>query len=210
MYACSDQRTVIRITGYIGEEIALDYLRNLGFNACSLGDSGCGRRVGDILVARTWFHDNGYCRGHNQTFGIEVKTTFGQKFYRHLSSRQKRFRGSIHWKLPLILIRLRSISKSSIKYDLKEDPESWASSKRLEFWRGSPHYYKRKAPWKCYKEHTYSVANQLSFEKLVEYRRYKYQRSIMYLRRNLRNLHHFNVYPSIHSNQAKLEEFEKL
>ena len=204
MYVYSERWLLAHITGYIGEQLAVEYLKQMGLDAVPNEYSS---RVGDILVGRTWFHDNGYCKGHNQTFGVEVKTTFQNNFQRSLTPRQKKFikRRGI-WKLPLLLIKILDVSKKGITYDLNEDPNDWTSSKRVRFWRGSPHYYKTNAPCKCHKEGRYEPVSQLPFERVVEYRRYEYRKSIKYLRRKLKSINYFNMHPLIQGEQSTLAE----
>jgi len=206
MYVCSEQWLLAHITGYIGERLAVEYLKQVGLDAVPNEHSS---RIGDILVCRTWFHDNGYCRGHNQTFGVEVKTTFQRNFQRNLSTRQKKvIRKGGKWKLPLLLIKILDVSKNGIKYDLNEDPKGWTSSKRVGFWRGSPHYYKANAPYKCHKESRCAPVSQLPFERVVAYRRYEYLSSIKYLRRKFKSINYFNLHPLIQGEQSTLEEIK--
>ena len=198
-HICSDRTPLRNIIGYIGEVVATDYLRKLGFDAHMIGNSGRGSRVGDILLWRTWFHNNGDCHGHCDTVGIEIKTTLSKRFQVQLTERQKK-----HWKLPSILIKVIKLSNKGIDYDVKEVPNEWSSSKFFDFWKGEPHYYDNNAPRKCHKPT--NINSGLTPEYWREYQRRRIIDNLHHLRWRLKQLNYWeSVYPLPESKQTLLD-----
>lgn len=198
---------LIHLIGYIGECVAEDYLCNLGFNAYSMGASGMGSRVGDLLIQRIWFHTNGYCEGHIDTFGIEVKTTLSNKFNEHLTPRQAKKHKRNKRSLPLLLVKITKISSHGILYELKEIPETWTSSSYLLDWKESPHRYETNAPRKCHQKRMY---HPFSPENLQHYIDYQQKKNIKHLRKNLHTVNYFNIYPFLKANQMPLNKYQPI
>lgn len=193
------------LIGYVGEYVAEDYLCNLGFNAYSMGDSGMGSRVGDLLMQRAWFHANGYCEGHTDTFGVEVKTTLSNNFRSQLSPRQIEKHNRNKRSLPVLLVRITKISTHGISYEIKEMPEDWTSSNYLLDWKDSPRRYETNAPRKCHQKRSHLNSNYTQQEQqhCIEWRQRK---TIKYFRRSLDTMNYFNVYPFLKTHQMPLTD----
>lgn len=184
----SESVTFRKLIGYIGEQVAEEYLKKQGFEAYVAGDSGIGKRVGDVFIRRKWFHDNGQCQGHWDTFGIEVKATLSNKFHLQLSKRQKR----VHEKhrLPILSIKILDIQPSKIEYKVMERPSNWTQSRKFHSWKGEPTYYGNNAPRLCHKFREHRL-NSLEDERRWEEQRYL--KSIRFIRRALRNIGYLNI-----------------
>jgi hypothetical protein len=193
------------LIGYIGEYVVEDCLRNLGFNAYSMGNSGMSSRIGDLLIQRTWFHTNGYCEGHTDTFGVEVKTTLSNKFQGQLSPRQKKMHKGSKRRLPVLLVRIIQISSHGISYEVKEIPEAWTSSSYLLDWKESPRHYETNAPRKCHQKRAYPCFTPEHERQRIEYLQKK---TIKHFRNSLRTMNYFNVYPFLKADQASLNKYQ--
>lgn len=202
-----NQPRLIHLIGYIGEHIAEDYLCNLGFNSYGMGAGGMGSRIGDLLIQRTWFHTNGYCEGHTDTFGIEVKTTLSNKFRGHLTPRQAKMHKRNKRSLPVLLVRITKIASHGISYEVKEIPEAWTSSSYLLDWKDSPHRYETNAPRKCHQKRIYPSFSPEDKQHYIEYRQKK---TIRHLRNSLRTVNYFHIFPFLKANQMPLNKYQPI
>lgn len=172
--------TFRKLVGHIGEQIAESYLRKKGFEAYVLGDSGMGVMIGDVLLRRKWFHNNGRCEGHWDTLGVEVKTTVSNEFYLQLSQRQKLMHDK--HKLPILAIKILGIQPNAIEYEVTEIPSNWGQSQKFASWKGEPTYYDQYAPRPCHKVRGHRI-NSLEDERRWEER--KYLKSVKRIRKEL-------------------------
>jgi len=171
-----DNKVVYRkLIGYIGEHTAENYLQKQGFDAHVLGNSGIGTRIGDIFIRRKWFHNNGRCEGHWETFPVEVKSTALNEFRLELTQRQK----ARHDRntMPILSIKISGIHPNTIDYEVLEIPSNWTQSPKLASWKGEPKYYDQHAPSPCHK-----VRNPLTTN-IEDERRWKDRRYLKSIKR---------------------------
>jgi len=193
-HVCSDLNIRQRVIGYIGEQIAQDYLRQLGFNAYASENSGRSSMIGDVFLRRRWYHKNGYCQGHWDTCRIEVKTTLSNRVQVQLSKREKEAHGKSKFRLPILAIRVLSLSSNKIDYEVQEVPSDWTSARKFEPWKGKPVYYEVGAPRKCHKFREHPL---FSREELLRHEQQRYEKTIRFIRRALKNIGYFKVNPDL-------------